>query len=92
MCPVVTMAIKIVQKHTVWLELAIYCIKMLMLSWSILSRKLYKMNFVSHCIHRNVLRSPDIWAMTMSRDPICVMYEFSTLVTFVGDVVGAGIF
>ena len=30
--------------------------------------------------------------MAMSRDPICVMYEFSTLVTFVGDVVGAGIF
>ena len=50
------------------------------------------MNFVSHCIHRNVLQSPDTWAMAMSRDPICVMYEFSTLVTFVGDVVGAGIF
>ena len=49
------------------------------------------MNFVSHCIHWNVLRSPDIWAMTMSRDPICVIYEFSTLVTFVGDVVGTRI-
>ena len=30
--------------------------------------------------------------MAMSRDPICAIYEFSTLVTFVGDVVGAGIF
>ena len=63
-----------------------------MLSWSILSRKLYKMNFVYQCINRNVLRSPDTWAMAMSRDPICVIFEFSTLVTFVGDVVGAGIF
>ena len=34
--------------------------------------------------------SPDIRAMAMARDPICVI-EFSTLVMFVGGVMGAGI-